>query len=181
MAYLQRLLTKYYPQCSGYPSVLDDSNIESGNGSVTPLNMFAIAIHEFQVSLISLAWTLLQEMILPKALPLLIVNALLALFLLLLNENPPKALLLPEKSQPAALLLLPPKKRTSVALLPRFTLALISFLALSSRCQMLLKMKITWAMLMRSKQLSKDAKFSQTELITVPLLLWWGFTLYKKF
>ena len=37
MAYLQRLLTKYYPQCSGYPSVLDDSNIESGNGSVTPL------------------------------------------------------------------------------------------------------------------------------------------------
>ena len=36
MAYLQRFLSKYYPQCSGYPSVLDD-DIESGNGSVTPL------------------------------------------------------------------------------------------------------------------------------------------------
>lgn len=36
---IQKFLSKYYPQCSGMPSVLDDDDddVERGNSSVTPL------------------------------------------------------------------------------------------------------------------------------------------------
>ena len=37
MALLQKAISYYYPQCSGMSAVLDDDDVERGNGSVTPL------------------------------------------------------------------------------------------------------------------------------------------------
>ena len=37
MFLIQKVIAYYYPQCSGMPSVLDDDDVEIGNGSVTPL------------------------------------------------------------------------------------------------------------------------------------------------